>query len=384
MDPKILAAIAAIGLDSVSEAVTDAAGNALADAAGGVAQTERVKRFLTGVLGGLSPAQLNALQKAVRWGGRITSSALKALARRVMAKNAVAATIQHAVIDSIDDLVEILARRTEDSLSPAEVAAYVSQAVDQAAANPTPFNPATAGHLETPMQDFHIPEGARELGPEIAEIMHTMGPLGSRRCARLYQIRKQSRYHDPEQELDGASTIEEAMIALFAVNPSAACAMLDDDRLEENTDDVREDVAVLKFLDAAERYLPNPSLAARLRDHGDAMVDGSTRRVIVFGVQMSLLAFGALLLGSVASAAFFFVLGGLTFVWGAWGEVVNGVRDIQPGWIAFGAGLLLVGCLPLALFGYLKSLAEKPFELMGDAFRGIISTIRNRFTTEAA
>ena len=145
-NPTIQQIVGSIGLDTLSEGVTDPLGHALADAAGGIAETERAKRFLSGILGGLSPAQLGHLQTAVRWNGRLAGSTLKAFAGVILRRHHVNHGMTSVVIDAIDDTVEILSRRTEAALTPAQIQIYVGQGVDNAVAHPstTPSASATA------------------------------------------------------------------------------------------------------------------------------------------------------------------------------------------------------------------------------------------------
>lgn len=354
-NPALLREIATIGLDSLSEGVTDPLGHALADAAGGISETERVKHFLSGLLGNLTPAQLGHLQTAVRWGGRVTSSALKVVARRIMKNHHVQTNLSDVVIDAIDDLCENLSRRTENALTPEQVRAYTKEAVDRAVANPssptTAAAAASGAHMD---QTFRLP--SEELSPEIATYIATLTPIGLKRWGRLWLIRHESFYTDPENELHGSATIAEAIRALLVARPLAV-RVLDRTDVVEDENDVRRDEAIRAFIGMAEVHLVSPSFAARAHDEVDRLVGGEARRSIVaFGHRWA--GRGGRLLGAIAIifllclavAAFCFVMSTWSFVTGVSGEVVNGqfrliMEEINKG---IGWGLGSVTALMLA------------------------------------
>lgn len=349
-NPALLREIATVGLDSLSEGVTDPLGHALADAAGGISETERVKHFLSGLLGNLTPAQLGHLQTAVRWGGRVTSSALKVVARRIMKNHHVQTNLSDVVIDAIDDLCENLSRRTENALTPEQVRAYTKEAVDRAIANPSPTHAASAASGAHMDPTFRLP--SEELSPKIAAHIVALDPIGLKRWGRLWLIRHESFYTDPpENELHGSATIGEQIRALLVTNPRAV-EVLNNVNIVEDENDVRKDEAIRAFIHMAEMHLVSPSFAARAHDEVDRLVGGEARRSIVaFGHRWA--GRGGRLLGAIAIifllglavAAFCFAMSTWSFVTGVSGEVVNGqfrliMEEINKG-IGWGLGSVL-------------------------------------------
>ncbi len=347
-DPLALAReIGAIGLDTVSESFSDPLGKALADTAGGIAETERVKRFLVGILSSRTPEQLAHLQTAVRWGGRLAEAVLKPLVRRIMNKHHVPTGLAETVVDVIDDVCEVLGRRTEATLTPDQVTAYINSAVDTAVANPSTHMAARAvqgAHLTT------INPTDRELSPEIVTEISVLSTLGFQRWGRLWHIRHESFWADPEQELDGSATIGEAIRALLAAKPRALHILERADAVEDALD-VRNDEAIRAFLGAAEVFLLEPSFKATAHDEADRMMSGSARRAIKENaiaagniIKVNSLRVIKGMAWCALIGALLVIIGLLVSVWGIFATYnVQGEHDVSLGHVGVGAVVSLIG-----------------------------------------
>ncbi len=381
--------IASIGFDTLSESVTDPLGNTLADTAGGIAETERVKRFLSGLLGGLTPAQLGHLQTAVRWGGRLTSSTLKAVARRIMVKNHVHASLMSVVIDAIDDLCEILGKRTEASLSVAQVQVYTNTAVDHAVSNhSTTASAASGAHMN---QTFKLP--SQELSAQIVEEIANLDTIGLKRWGRLWLIRHESFYGDPDHELHGSATIEEAIRALLVAEP-AAVNVLNRTDVAENEGDVREDEAIRAFIGLAEVYLVSPSLVARSRDEADRLMGGDARRALKEGastvVETAKMVGGGAVKAMVYMAIIGFVLviiGLVIVAYGVFGVMdATGAHTIGLGVLGVGATVSMIGCgtiaVSVAIWETIKTGAKWAYDTAGapiDYLKAVVKAAAKTF-----
>ena len=388
-NPTIQQIVGSIGLDTLSEGVTDPLGHALADAAGGIAETERAKRFLSGILGGLSPAQLGHLQTAVRWNGRLAGSTLKAFAGVILRRHHVNHGMTAVVVDAIDDTVEILSRRTEAALTPAQIQIYVGQGVDNAVAHPstTPSASATAAANN----GVTMSATPRPLGPpkdfSLAEFQQALTPLGKGRWAtfnRDYLTAAAPGTSTPNEPVSPRELSRAVTLAVWR-DEAQMLAILDDATVDDET-------ALWGFLGTAVRYVGDGETRRedQIGDAVDALTTGRTRETVRNGVDAIArgvvwatprLAVGVavvILLSLVVSAGFLIagiVLGHQGLINPATGQIdITLSTMIKASACIIGAGAAL---MPIALIhGYvgekwdkLIAVATGPFEWAGNILK---------------
>ena len=317
-NPTIQQIVGSIGLDTLSEGVTDPLGHALADAAGGIAETERAKRFLSGILGGLSPAQLGHLQTAVRWNGRLAGSTLKAFAGVILRRHHVNHGMTSVVIDAIDDTVEILSRRTEAALTPAQIQIYVGQGVDNAVAHPSTTTSASAtaaanngANMPGNPVDAEMP---REVAAGTPEAQALFGELWGEILAAING--------DSADERAEARRSREAICALLRLRAGGAMEILNG-----INHGVPREACKDVFLAAADAALiGGPSIEAKLGDLFDRLVKSEDRIEVMNEIKfLTRTTFEVAKAGLAVSGLIFLGLGAVVIISGSVGTIAGGV-----------------------------------------------------------
>lgn len=309
-----------------------------------------------------------------------TPAVTGALRRKIESSDKVPPELREPLSDALDDVIETLVRENVTTVDQATIDRLVNAAAAPTPnSNPSPASPtaATGAPMTTtptpapahpPGHEFRLAEETYILGRELADQIALLNPVGFRRWARLSDQLHRSEWTDPTDEIPGSQIIVEALQCLFAVNPEAARAILQNPDGEKV--DVREDPAVRALFGTAKLYLTGPERQARFAAAVDAFLNGKTTKTVtrvVAGVGIgTAIGLACLLFGAVGGI----FIGLLVLIIGALnGSVLS---------VGIGLGLMILGAIAFMVFMALVSKLEEPFTLLKNTINKFFNAINTR------